>query len=79
MVSPLKLFQTSMYIKTNKSVRLNEHQLQANSIYKVDFAMLDRSSNNGVEYFMQKSLITHIDDYQEQLKKSLEIIINGGK
>lgn len=65
--------------KTNKSVRLNEHQLQADSIYKVNFAMLDRSSNNGVEYFMQKSLITHIDDYQKQLKNSLEIIINGGK
>lgn len=75
----IKKSNSSMYIKTNKSVKLNEHQLQADSIYKVDFAMLDRSSNNGVEYFMQKSLITHIDDYQEQLKNSLEIIINGVK
>nr|DAD64672.1 MAG TPA: hypothetical protein [Caudoviricetes sp.] len=77
-ISVIKKSNSSMYIKTSKNVRLNEHQLQANSIYKIDFAMLDRSSNNGVEYFMQKSLISHIKDYQEQLKNALEEIINGG-
>lgn len=78
-VSVIKKSNSSMYIKTNKTVRLNEHQLQENSIYKIDFAMLDRSSNNGVEYFMQKSLVSHINDYQDQLKNTLEVIINGGK
>ena len=75
----MKKSNSSMYIKTKKSVRLNEYQLEADSIYKIDFAMLDRSSNNGVEYFMQKSLITHIEDYQKELKNSLKAIINGGK
>ena len=75
----IKKSNSSMYIKTNKTVRLNEYHLQADSIYKVNFAMLDRSSNNRVEYFMQKSLISHINDYQKQLKKELEILINGGE
>lgn len=78
-VSLIKKSNSSMYIRTNKSTRFNEFQLQENSIYKINFALLPRSSSTGTEYFMQKSLISHIGDYHKQLKNTLEVIINGGE
>lgn len=77
-ITVIKKSNSSMYLKTTDNTTFNEHKLMKDSIYKVDFAMLDRSSNNGVEYFMQKSLITYITDYQSELSTELEKIINGG-
>ena len=78
-ISVVKKSVYSMYIKTFKDVFFNEYCLSANSIYKINYKMLGRSSNNGTEYFMQKSLIRHITDCQEKLNNELELIINGGK
>ena len=70
---------SSIYIKVSDDVILNDINLSKNTTYKIQFTILDRSSNNGVEYFMQKSLVSYIKDYRENLEKELEIIINGGK
>ena len=78
-ITILKKSMSSIYIKVSDDVILNDINLSKNTTYKIQFTILDRSSNNGVEYFMQKSLVSYIKDYRENLEKELEIIINGGK
>ena len=74
----IKKSNSSLYIETSGEAQINEFHLENNSIYKIDFSMLDRSSNAGEEYFMQKSLINHIPDYENELKSQLKTIILGG-
>lgn len=77
-ISVIKKSNNTLYIRTADKAMFNEYKLCANSIYKINFTILDRSSNNGMEYFMQKSLIEYIDDYKQQLESQIETIINGG-
>ena len=77
-ITVIKKSNSSMYIEVNQASKINEYSLEKDSVYKIDFSMLDRSSNNGEEYFMQKSLIQYIPDYEKQLHKHLQKIINGG-
>lgn len=75
----LKKSNSSIYIETEDDACINGIQLSAKSIYKIDFQILDRSSNNGEEYFMQKCLIQFIPDYESELKEILSQIIKKGK
>ena len=77
-LSVIKKSNSSIYLEAKDSATINEFCLEKNGIYKIDFSMLDRSSNNGEEYFMQKSLIQYIPDFENQLKHQLKLIINGG-
>lgn len=75
-INVIKKSNSSIYIETTDDAKINEYILAKDSIYKIDFSMLDRSSNNGEEYFMQKSLIKYIPDYEEQLYTELKSIIS---
>lgn len=45
--------------------------------YKITFDCINRSSNNGTEYFLQKDLINYIPDKEETLKNILKNIIDS--
>ena len=68
---------SSMYIKTEENASINGYSLVENCIYKIDFQLLDRSGNDGEEYFMQKNLLEFIPDFEEELKNTLSQIIRG--
>ena len=74
-IKVLKKSMSSMYIKTEENASINGFPLDENSIYKIDFQLLDRSSNDGEEYFMQKNLLQFIPDFEEELKNTLSQII----
>ncbi len=71
----IKKSNSSIYIKTSAISQINNFKLNANSIYRIDFAVLDRSSNSGEEYFMQKSLVSYVPSYFENLKNDFRMII----
>lgn len=75
----LKKSNSSMYLKTLGQVAFNEYELEKDAVYKVDFSILDRSSNDGEEYFMQKSLVSHIPDYEKTLLNKLAEIVENEK
>ena len=74
-IKVLKKSMSSMYIQTEGNASINGFPLDENSIYKIDFQLLDRSSNDGEEYFMQKNLLQFIPDFEEELKNTLSQII----
>lgn len=74
-IKVLKKSMSSMYIKTEENASINGYPLVENCIYKIDFQLLDRSSNDGEEYFMQKNLLEFIPDFEEELKNTLSQII----
>lgn len=76
-IKVLKKSMSSMYIQTEGNASINGFPLDENSIYKIDFQLLDRSSNDGEEYFMQKNLLQFIPDFEEELKNTLSQIIRG--
>lgn len=80
-ISAIKLLKkstNSMYLKVDSDASINGHKLYAGKVYKIDFQILDRSSNKGEEYFMQKNLVQYVPDYEKELKNTLKKIINGG-
>lgn len=76
-IKVLKKSMSSMYIKTEENASINGYSLVENCIYKIDFQLLDRSGNDGEEYFMQKNLLEFIPDFEEELKNTLSQIIRG--
>lgn len=78
-INVIKKSHSSIYIKTTNKAQINEYSLLPNSIYRIDFSTLDRSSNNGEEYFLQKSLISHILSFEDELKRKLKSIIDANK
>ena len=75
----LKKSNSSMYLKADSDASINGYTLSANKVYKIDFQTLDRSGNDGEEYFMQKNLIKYVPDCEKELKDTLKEIIDGGK
>ena len=74
----IKHNMNNFYIKTTGQVTINDFAtLQPNKIYKVTLQTLDRSSNDGEEYFMHKSLVKYINDYSDELINKLKVIINS--
>lgn len=68
--------QNISYVKNSKSsitiiaignAILNGVQLEANKTYIIKFQLLDRSSNNGEEYFMHKSIIDKIPSKEKDM------------
>ena len=67
---------SNAYIKTSGDAQINNYNLIGNKIYKISFQLLDRSSNDGEEYFMQKSIVNALPDYADELCNKLKDIIN---
>ena len=55
----------------------NGTELQKNAQYTIDFSVLDRSSNSGSEYFMQKQCASHLKGIEKELLSELEKIVNS--
>lgn len=50
-----------------ESASINNIELLAGNSYLIKFGLLDRSGARGVEYFMHKSIIEIVDDYEEEM------------
>ena len=59
-----------------KKCCINEDELNK-GYYNISFDVLDRSSNGGQEYFMNKGLVNKIPDKEKELKDKLKDIINN--
>lgn len=78
-ITVIKKSKSNIYIEVDEPVIINSCTLKEQGVYKIDFSILDRSSNNGEEYFMQKTLSRYLPNSEIQLKNQLEKIISGGK
>ncbi len=67
---------TTMNIQVKNIVLFNEYTLLPNKIYKINFQILDRSGSKNQEYFFQKSLISYINDYKEDLINKFKALLN---
>ena len=55
----------------------NDMPLEVGKQYSISFETLDRSGNNGSEYFMQKQCAVYLNGIKKQLIDELENIINS--
>ena len=46
-----------------------------NDVYKIDFAILERSASSPREYFMQKSIYDILTNYEQDLISAINDII----
>ena len=74
-IKVLKKSFSSLYIEILENAQINDIPLQR-GYYKVELACLDRSSNPGSEFFMQKSLVKYLPDKEVILKNILKEIID---
>lgn len=68
----LKKNKKNMYIKARKNCVFQNTELEANKIYNITFDTLDRSSNDGEEYFMSKNDIDKLYDSMKKLASDLK-------
>jgi hypothetical protein len=59
-IKVLKHSKSSIKIYATGKAKINDTELESNKTYIIKFQLLDRSSANGGEYFMQKSIIDKI-------------------
>lgn len=55
----------------------NGTQLEIGKQYTVEFATLDRTGNDGEEFFIQKQCAVYLNGLEEQLINELKKIINS--
>lgn len=67
----VKKSRSSITIITTGVATINDSSLDANSIYIIKFQLLDRSSNNGEEYFMSKSIIDKIPNQEADMLEAI--------
>ena len=73
----VKINKDSIYIEILKDgTNINHEELHI-GFYKIIFDYIDRSSNPGTEYFMQKSLIDLVPDKSNNLNNILKCIIEN--
>ena len=66
------------YITSKTDNKINEYEIEANTIYKITMHNgFNRDGSDGGEFFIQKSLIDYIPDLEGDLKKQLKEIINS--
>lgn len=68
----LKINKNNFYIKANQDCYWQNEQLLKDRIYKITFDILDRSSNDGVEYFLSKNDINRLSDSMNKLASELK-------
>lgn len=74
----LKIRQNYAKIKAiNDGCSINGVKLKKDTIYNIEFSTLSRDGNNGTEYFLQKECICALDDCEQDLLTSIEILINS--
>lgn len=68
----IKNSKSSVTIYSEKNAIINQFPLKANTTYIMKFQILDRSSNNGSEYFMHKSVIDKIPNKEKIMVESIK-------
>lgn len=68
----LKINKNNFYIKANQDCYWQNEKLLKEHIYKITFDTLDRSSNDGVEYFLSKNDINRLSDSMDKLSSELK-------
>lgn len=78
-ITVIKKSEKILYIEVKKLAAINEYKLEKNFVYKIEFDRLDRSSNKGEEYFMQKDLVKYLPNFKDELEEQLTKIISDYK
>ena len=68
----LKINKNNFYLKANADCYWQNDKLLKDHIYKITFDTLDRSSNDGVEFFLSKNDINRLADSMEKLSTELK-------
>ena len=68
----LKINKNNFYIKPRKNCIWQNTNLLCGHIYKITFDILDRSSNDGEEYFLSKNEINKLNDAMNKLSFDLK-------
>ena len=68
----LKINKNNFYIKAKKDCMWQNNNLLSNHVYRITFDILDRSSNDGEEYFMSKHDIDKLNDSMNKLASDLK-------
>lgn len=75
-ITVIKRNKNNIYIDVKDKCCINEDELNK-GYYNISFDVLDRGSNGGQEYFMNKGLVNKIPDKEKELKDKLKDIINN--
>lgn len=73
-ISIIKMNKNSLFIKVNGVAVFNNYLLK-DDIYKIEFAILERSAASPKEYFMQKSIYDVLSNNEDELIASINKII----
>jgi hypothetical protein len=68
-ISVIHKIKSGVYIRVSKNAKINNYILKEKKIYKLTYDILDRESNDSIEYFMQKELVSFIPSYEDELKE----------
>lgn len=68
----LKINKNSFYIKAKKDCMWQNNNLLSDHVYRITFDILDRSSNDGEEYFMSKNDVDKLNDSMNKLASDLK-------
>lgn len=74
-ITLVKKSNSTLYIKSTNKAKFNGIAMDENSTYKVTFDDIDRSSNKGEEYFMNRYTVNYVADCEEQLINHLNDVI----
>ncbi len=75
-ITLVKTSKSSITLKTgNSKAFINNFILQKNTTYIIETGYLDRSGNKGEEYFIHKSIVSHIKDYENEMVKNIDLHI----
>ena len=72
----IKSSKSSITFKTKGNSKLNDIELKDNQTYIIKFKLLDRSSNNGEEYFINKSIIDKIPNSEVKMLTEIKDFIS---
>lgn len=73
-ISIIKMNKNSLFIKVDGVAVFNNYILK-DDIYKIEFAILERSAASPKEYFMQKSIYDILSDNEDELISAINKII----
>lgn len=72
----IKHSKSSMTVYSSKDAKINQFNILGGKTYIIKFQLLDRSSNHGEEYFMNKAVIGNIPSREEELIKNIKNFID---
>ena len=70
----IKMNKSSIYIKVTGEATINNFKLK-DDIYKINFAILERSASSPKEYFLQKNIYDVLNNNETNLISELNKVI----